>query len=240
MTTIIFSSGRCGTNLIIKSFREIYGDRIRGELFHPLVGVMMGEWGFDDMLKGAHFHSLYVQHHTFDKRYVDHCLSESDLFKINYHQYIPLSDNTKRYIESQPINYIHLIRNSYLSYFLSLKIAERDNRWWLYDNVDSVSPIDISVEEFVKNCKRIDDSRSYIRSSFGDKIKLEISYEELCSDWDDSYKKIQDVAGLEVKEIPQKTRRILQRPVEEYISNYEEFESYLKGTEYYKYLEGSN
>lgn len=94
-------------------------------------------------------------------------------------------------VDDESILIIHLVRRDVLGQYLSLLKAEKSKQWSNSRALNRTKPVRINVDEFKLYTKEHLDLKNKISGAFKDHQVLEVSYEDLVDDLDNTLLKIQ-------------------------------------------------
>jgi len=156
-------------------------------------------------------------------------------FKIFYnHPYDTNSDDFWSYLASiNDLKIIHLIRKNFLRTFISRKIADITDQWFLCGNkfYDKEVRLTINPQELQNSYNKYQNLQRQRIALFDSRQVLEIFYEEMIADLDSQFHTI--TSFLNVPFIIPKSNLIKQnaRILREIVENYDELRVYFRGTE---------
>lgn len=215
---IVIASGRTGSNLLISYLNSHPNIEAKGELFRDLEGSTCKEvW--DDFynnkpkiieMAGCKIF-YYHPFHTKDKSVWEFILKDRD------------------------IKIIHLVRENKLRTYLSLEIANKTDSW-SRKNKKNISlnkkQVEINFDEFLDRLNKIEQYEKEARSKFKNHSFLEISYEQLVNDKEDTMKRVFDLLDLEERELKSNYKKQNKEKVSDLILNYDEFIGKLKKSKF--------
>lgn len=133
-------------------------------------------------------------------------------------------------------NYICLKRRNQLARYVSELQASKHNTWQCYDKVavPELVKVNVDVSDFLRVSTDIDNDWSdFYNKKAGDNKTLDVYYEDLCDDFNNTIVKICDYIGVEYSDSMMPTTvKVALSPLKESIINIEEVICELKGTKY--------
>lgn len=222
----MLTKSRTGSNFLVNSLQSHPNIKVFGELFRG---------GVDDAVKTSILNSVedYFQDHIFN-RYGREIKAVG--FKIFYKH--PVYDHTGKVwqylLSMEDLKVIHLRRENILKALVSMKIAKKTDIW--KESNESKDIISKRIELTVDECRDyFNQTRKWeegANEKFAGNSMLELTYEELTSDYQEKMRSIQEFLGVEPIELQPKTAKQNPETLSELIVNYEELKRYFSGTEW--------
>jgi LPS sulfotransferase NodH len=161
-------------------------------------------------------------------------------FKILY----PLAHSESKepvlaYLENQnALRMIHIKRKNILKAHLSHKRVQ-GGRWSNISgsNKDNHPPIHIEYEECLRAFIRTREREREYDSFFDDHQKIDVLYENLCSDYEGEVRRIQEFLSVDNEVVKPLTYKQFRQPLSKAISNYSELKERFTGTEWEEFFE---
>ena len=223
---IVLTKPRTGSNLLVNSLQSHPDMKVFGELFRG---------GVDDAVKADILNSVedYFQSRIF-KQYGRGIKAVG--FKIFYHH--PVYDHTGKVwqylLGMDDLKVIHLRRENILKALVSMKIATNTDVW--KESNESKDMVYKRVALTVDECRNyFDQTRKWEEEAsekFANNPLLELTYEELTSDYQMQMQSIQEFLDVEPIELQPKTAKQNPEALSELILNYEELKMHFSGTEW--------
>lgn len=223
---IVLTKSRTGSNLLVNSMQMHPEMKVFGEIFRG---------GADAAVKAAILNSVedYLQGQIF-KHYGREIKAVG--FKIFYKH--PVYDHTGKvwqYLQSMDdLKVIHLRRENILKALVSMKIAKKTDIW--KESNDSKDMVDKQVTLTVDECREyFDQTRKWEEGAidrFADNHLLELTYEELTSDYPEQMRIVQKFLNVEPIELQPKTAKQNPEALSKLIVNYHELKMHFSGTEW--------
>lgn len=223
---VIVCQARTGSNLLVSLLNSHPNVSISGEIFDFLNGQSTKDiWNnqfkkYPKKIKVVGFKIFYQ--HPFD--------GEKDVWGI---------------INKDPsILIIHLTRKNTLRSYISLKIAEKTNRW--HESINSKDfpsekKIKVDIEEYSKYCIKTDNYIKLTQKHFSKSHDfIELSFEELTKDNQKCINKISASLALETFYVSTKMIRQNPEPLNNLIINYNEVESFMNSADKKEFINFSN
>lgn len=136
------------------------------------------------------------------------------------------------------VKVILLYRKNLLKYLTSLEIAKKRKKFYINKPTDrSIATISLSKEYCEKRFSRRDEYLRTVRDKIKNHQCLELQYEDLLEDSNESIKEIQQFIGLEVKELEVTLLRQEFRTLPEIITNYSELKEQFSGSKWAHFFE---
>lgn len=162
-------------------------------------------------------------------------------FKLFYSHVIANQKIIKRLLNSTEFKIIHLQRKNFFNSLVSYEVAKRTNIWVAktrpaLDNANKIFPITIdpiSCRGFFEK-KELD--RSNALKFFKNMPLFDIYYEDLVKDQDQSIKKICCFLGVPLVPLKTETQKIIIRPNEDIVENYDELKNFFSGTKWSRFF----
>jgi len=223
---IIIASGRTGSNLLISYLNSHPNIEAKGELFRDMQGKSCLEVWKD-------FYSPKIKN------------IKTAGFKIFYTHPFNTEDKTVwEYILKDPeIKIIHLVRENKLRTYLSLEIANKTDEWLVKKNKKSTleeKQIKIDFDSFYTRVKDIEKYENETRIKYKKHNFIELSYEELVNDKDNTMKGIFNFLQVKENKFKSSLRKQNKESVKDLITNYDEFANKVKKTEFAYLLDLEN
>lgn len=215
---IVLSRSRTGSNLLVNSLRTHPQLRVYGEIFRG---------GVDDEVKAAVRMSAenYLNSNIY-KQYDKSIRAVG--FKIFYqHPVWDQSGGVWDYLKSMDeLRVIHLKRRNILRTLVSRKIAVKTDVWKEADATMQASASGRKVSLSKQECEAFfEKTRAWETQAdemFGMHELLQLSYEDLTSDYLNQMQRVQDFLGVGPIELQPQTRRQNPESLRELIINYDE------------------
>lgn len=219
----IIGNARTGSNFLldglrtspcIKTYHEIFADhhREKGKDFEKILSV------------------LYQKH---DKSI------EIVGFKLFYNHLT--EDEWEKFLSHKDFKIIHLTRQNRLRTIVSLDVAFKTGQWTKSNKSLASRPVDkritLDPAHLVQRLAKLEADEQLARSRFAGRPVLEVVYEELVDQPDDTFQKIGEYLGVHDID-PSKIKLTRQNPesLERIIVNYDDVHRVLSNTSYAQYL----
>lgn len=205
---IVITSPRCGTHML-KTILEKHPEiDMRGEIFNfsNVDGYESFTHAYENLCYGNNISNGFLLHRT---------QSNKELYDL---------------IEKDDVKIISLTRENVIERYVSYKFAQKNKKWQMYKNTNetTVGKIVFDVNDFKENFEiyqnTIKESEGYIKG----KDVVELTYEQIINDHQNSMLKIYDLLGVKPYYIPTSTRKSERRNFKDSIENYSELESFCK------------
>ena len=233
--TIVITSGRSGSNLLIQSLNKHPQLNLTGEILNlkpeaiPPVPREILTSIVGPLPKTRHKNDNYHVPVT----YLERLLEEFDGFKMLYYE---LNPQFVEYLKSRPdIKIVHLIRQNALECCVSKIFASATKVYHIKAGTQhDCGSITISAKDLDRKMKKhVRGVRQY-SDLFGNPYC--VFYEDLVSSWDETMKDLQVFMGLEPKTLPMVSNKVIQRPLHHVVKNYQELHQHFAGTEFEKFF----
>lgn len=223
---MVLTKPRTGSNLLVNSLQTHPGMKVFGELFRG---------GADEATKEAILDSVdgYFSERIF-KRY-DKSIKAVG-FKIFYHH--PVYDHSGKVwnylLNREDLRVIHLRRANLLRALVSMKIAEKTDVWKV--SREQSEPVDKSIKLTAQEC--LEDfckTRQWeieANEKFSNSPVLELTYEDLTSDYQSQMRDVQAFLGVEPAELHPLSSKQNPEALADLIVNYAELKDHFSGTEW--------
>jgi LPS sulfotransferase NodH len=162
-------------------------------------------------------------------------------FKIFYHH--PVYDHEGKvwsYLQNcDGLRVIHLRRANLLRSLVSMKIAEKTDVWKITEQQDESldKTIQLNVKECLENFCQTRDWEKQANIRFANNPVLELTYEELISDYRNQMQRIQDFLAVNREDLHPASTRQNPEALRDLIGNYDELEAYFVNTEWAVFFE---
>lgn len=232
---VVISPGRSGSSLLM----DLLGNHPNILTFGEIFGTHEGSLFSSQVANTPNRDTSYVINHIFSNQ---NSTIDAIGFKLLYHQGHPKfhskfkNDVVWKNLKSMnDLGVIHLWREDYLGVIRSLEVAKNKNDW------DSKSPtINISVNIDPQFCldvwKYLDWGYTYVRELFSKRHFLEITYEDLKDNQENTLDKILDFLGTNRMKLSTSLKKQNTTPLNEGIENYGELKCYFKNTKWERYF----
>ena len=223
---IVLTKARTGSNLLVNSLQSHPDMKVFGELFRG---------GVDDAVKALILNSAedYFQNHVF-KQYGRGIKAVG--FKMFYkHPVYDRAGKVWRYLlNMDDLKVIHLRRKNILRALVSMKIAKKTDIW--KESNESRDMLSKRVELTVDECRDyFEQTRKWeddANEKFADNPRMELTYEELTSDYQIQMRSIQEFLDVDPIKLQPMTAKQNPEALSELIVNYEELKKHFSGTEW--------
>ena len=222
----MLTKSRTGSNLLVNSLQSHPGMKVFGEIFRG---------GADDAVKAAVLNSAedYLQSQIF--RHYGRKIKAVG-FKIFYkHPVYDHSGNVWKCLQGMDdLKVIHLRRENILKALVSMKIAKKTDIW--KESNGSWDKLDKQVELTADECSDYFDQTRRWEEEANDRFAghplLELTYEELTSNYQMQMQTVQEFLGVEPVEMQPTTTKQNPEALSELIVNYAELKTHFSGTEW--------
>jgi len=149
----------------------------------------------------------------------------------------------EKYLSHKYLRIIHLTRKNRLKTIVSLDIAFKTNQWSLSANDKNKQLIEkkilFNTSTLIDRLEQIQEYETFIRDRFKDRHTLEVVYEKLTTEPEETFQYIGAFLGVDDIDLG-KITLTKQNPesLEQLIVNYDEVYELLKNTKYAIYLSG--
>ena len=228
---IVLTKPRTGSNLLVNSLQTHPGMVVFGELFRG---------GADEETKQTILASAddYFRDRVF-KRYGKTIQAVG--FKIFYHH--PVYDHGgkvwKYLLNCEGLRVIHLRRANLLRALVSMKIAEKTDVWKIFEEQDE--PVDKRIELGLQECldsfRQTRQWETDANNKFSGNSLLELTYEELTSDFQRQMQCVQEFLGVEPIDMHPLSVRQNPEKLCDLIVNYDDLKHHFAGSEWETFFE---
>ena len=228
---IVLTKPRTGSNLLVNSLQTHPGMKVFGELFRG---------GADDATKQVILASAddYFRNHVF-KRYGKGIKAVG--FKMFYHH--PVYDHTgqvwKYLLKCEGLRVIHLRRANLLRTLVSMKIAKKTDVWKNTGEQNGLvdKRIELDMQECLDSFHQTRQWEKETQAKFVNNPVLELTYEDLTSDYYTQMLRVQEFLEVEPVELQPLTNRQNPETLEKLIINYEDLKKQFAGSEWEVFFE---
>ncbi len=234
--SIILTAGRTGSTLLQKALEGHSQLKYTGEILcGHISGIptrQLAEQLFGITLKGK---ELSDEDRTIitDSLYIDEVLKKYDGFKLLYYHLTRIPNGVGHYLRARnDILIIHLRRHNLFKRYVSQAVASRNRQWFRQPKRPFIdeSPIMVDVDDFLKSSRYLTRTAAYFDAFFSGRI-MTIYYEDIVAEWDKNMKLIQDYLGVPREKLPIAVAKVITKPINEMVINYEEIKEYCQDTE---------
>ena len=223
---IVLTKPRTGSNLLINSLQTHPGMVVFGELFRG---------GADQETKKTILASAddYFRDLVF-KKYGKEIQAVG--FKIFYHH--PVYDHSGKVwnylLNCEGLRVVHLRRENLLRALVSMKIAEKTDVWKIFEgqNQSVDKKIELSIQECLDTFRQTRKWEKEANQKFATNPVLELTYEELTSDFQRQMQRIQEFLGVEPMNMHPLSVRQNPEKMRELIVNYADLKNHFAGSEW--------
>lgn len=226
---VVVARPRTGSNMLLNSLRthpnvQVFGEILRG--------------GADTATKEAVKRSAknYFEENIF-KRYAESIRAVG--FKIFYQH--PVWDQTGTVWPClqamRDLRVVHLKRQNLLRILVSAKIARKTDIWKQSGaEQETDKRITLTAEECMEFFQKAVNQEKETDERFAGHPVLQLTYEDLTSQYHLQMKLVQEFLGVKPLQLPQKTIKQNPEPLSELVVNYEELKQALSGTQWEAFL----
>ena len=234
---ILLCRGRTGSNYLltllnnhpeITCYAEPFRNALR-EKVYPLL-EKLGKSYMDEYIYKAF--PRYVQAVGLKIFYTHARYTETDGFENSSTGYGPVWDYL---VDDQSLKVIQLTRTNLLRVYLSELNARNTGVWYMTDEKDDergFEPIYVDFEDCINTMSAIKNREREFSKLFKDHPKLDVTYEQLIDNREDTLKSIQQFLGVTTFRLDTSLKRQNKRSLSESIANYAELKAKFKGTEW--------
>ena len=242
---IILGAPRTGSNLIRSSLNNHSGIITFGELFREFDDDIA--WGFANYPRSRRIKKMRQSNPTkfLEKKVFKNYPKRISAvgFKIFYiHAQEEQWKSVWNYLINQAdLNVIHLKRRNHLKVVLSVVKALKTDNWIQKTNiVQESAPIHIDYAYCLDVLTKLQKWESKYDSLFAENKKIEIIYEQLCSNYDQEMKRIQEFLEVKYEIIKPSTYKQSIAPISKSIENFWELKEQFKNTPWERYFEDTD
>lgn len=220
---VIISTGRSGSNLLVKYLDSHKNIEAKGELFR----IMGGESSTQRWRRIFNYKSKNI------------LISG---FKIFYYQ--PSDRNDAKVWDlikdDKDIKIIHLIRENKVKSYVSLQIAEKTGIWKKNNKKQiplSEKQVKIDFEDFIKVSDAIELYEENTRKEYRDHPFLEITYDELISDKNKVFQNLCSFLEVENQDLKSKLKKQNKEQLKDLVLNFDEFKNSVSNSKYSSFID---
>lgn len=220
---IVITSARTGSGLLISLLNNHENIEARGELYRSLEGkTSIDRWNQIFNFKNKNIYTAGFKifyFHPFDKK-------NSEVWNIIK--------------QDKSIKIIHLIRENKIRSYVSLKIAEKTDKWTRKSKTQislKEKQINVDLKDFKRRIDAIEMKESKISLEYNDHPFFELSYEDLVNNKNKVMSELFKFLGVEEWETKSNYKKQNKEKLEDIILNYKEFKDLLENSKYSSFLE---
>ena len=238
---IVLTTQRSGSTLFMRTLNGHPNIEVaRGEIFSKKNKEIYSYKNYVKKMLKIRF-LFYMGRKNLVCKYIDGLLSKKrngDLygFKLMYNQ---LFGELENWIHNNQVYIIHLIRENTMKTIVS-RISAKKRKLYHVKNNSVVKNIKIKIDpkRLIKNIEKVENEIIYYRKKFNYKRYIEVTYEGITNEKENTYRKVFEFLGVEIlKELPcPPLKKINPDSLEEILINFDEIYYTLKNTEHEQYL----
>jgi hypothetical protein len=232
--SIIMNPGRVGGSLLVDALNSHSQLDFTGEilnLYTPSIPSRARKI-LEEICGPMPEHREKKNNQTIPVAYIQQLLEEYDGFKMLYYE---LNQGIISYVLNRSdVKLIHLKRWNALEHCVSQLAASRSRVYHIGPHKKThTENLHIPIKSIGKYFKRYVNEQKRYDEMFQ---CMEIFYEDMIKDWDGTTAKIQRYIGVDIELLPITQGKVVQKPMQDVITNYAELHDHFKDTEYSCYF----
>lgn len=217
---LLLTSPRSGTHMLKSSLDAHPNVVCLTEMFNP--DYIQGKYGYDDSMPAPQVLEKYIyKDYEPEVKAVGFCLHRLGARFGNWPNLWNILQNT------DGLYVISLRRENLLRRYLSVQLQQ-------IRNLDSsqLKPISFEPEKLLEDFNRQRKKVAEFNQRFSDHPTINVTYEQLCEDYEGTMKKLQDFLGVPVVELKPGTGKRNNPPISDFVVNYNELKQKFANTEW--------
>jgi LPS sulfotransferase NodH len=238
---IILANGRTGSNLLQASINQHPAVTAYGELFHSSE-EKRAKWP----IRGRYYRAgedaiAFLEETAFAPPSDPAKLATGFRIFYGHSRQDSAASRVWDYLaEDRDVRVIHLVRNNLLESFVSESVARRTGEWLRRLNEEAPpapDPFEADVRECEKYFNNISSMHVWAREHFAGHPFLELSYEEMCSEYQATLDRTFELLGVAPVPVCAPYRKQASRPVRDQLSNFAQLREAFLGTPYERFFD---
>lgn len=213
-----------------KNVYKSHGELIRAVGFKGLYEQLGRDNFFLGNMKTIHLSSSVKKRRQAFMRYRDNNININEAMER-------LDEALMHLINDYNIKIIHIKRKNKFHTFLSEQLANISDKWKSTDGHYISAPLNIDITDCTRFFEGVTTMENRYDALFKDHDMLQVTYEDLTQNTDETSIRIQSFLGVDVKELSSPLRKQNRRAASDVVLNYHELKSKFEYTDWSKYFE---
>jgi len=216
MRCIICSQGRTGSNFLRLMLRQHSELRVGGELCNPgVIEKYHNSFFSDPPLFDPHMLALNIE------PWIEYIWAHFDVWNCHDSETVGVFDTIAK---DASVKVVFLSREDSFAQAASHFMAVHHDLWLLQNGKErpEMEAIDLDAAKVIQCIKLNRHARAKVTEQLSNHESIDVTYEQLVDETEKTVSRITDFIGVSRQLLQPGTKKILPRPLPEYITNYDE------------------